>query len=460
MGCMVGPNYRRPDVDIPPGWRIEEKETSDIGNTAWWDQFRDPVLKELIETALRENRDLKIAAARVEEFVARSGSARGALYPQVTLGASAGGSRMTEKGMISPGAIAENPAGNFLTFLSASWELDVWGKLRRTAEAARADLLGTEEGRRAVILTLVSSVASSYVHLRDLDSRLEIVKRTARTREETYKLFQSRFEKGRIAELPLNQVKSEYEQALLTIPAIEKAIARQENALSVLLARNPGPIPRGNKIDELELPAVPAGLPSDLLANRPDIRQAEQDLVAANARIGVARALYFPSISLTGLFGFASTDLANLFTAPAKIWNLAAPMFKSVFDGGTIRGQVKSAEAVQKQALLRYQKSVQAGFREVDDALSDQKKTREQLQIQIRQMGSLLKTAQTARQGFDRGKIRYIEVLDAERRLFNGELSLVETKGIVFRDLVNLYKAMGGGWVVEADRIAISKAES
>ena len=332
FGCMVGPNYRRPAVETPSSWRFEEKEAREVANTAWWEQFDDPVLDELIQVALKENKDVKIAAARVEEFMGRYATTRAPLFPQAGADASAGRSRVTERGP-TPLDGTKNPANSFQIFLNANWEIDLWGKLRRATEAARADLLSTEEGRRVVILTLVTSVASAYVNLRDLDLQLEIAKRTAKSREDTYNLFKIRFQRGVISELELSQVKSQYEQALSTIPFLEKIIAQQENGLSVLLGRNPGPIPRGKTIDEFVLPAVPAGLPSDLLVNRPDIRQAEQNLIAANANIGVARSLYFPSISLTGTFGFASTDLSKLFSGPAKVWSFAAPLTAPIFTG-------------------------------------------------------------------------------------------------------------------------------
>ena len=460
FGCAVGPNYQRPSVETPPSWRFEEKETKEVANTAWWEQFDDPVLNEVIQTALKENKDLQMAAVRVEEFMGRHVTTRAALFPQVGGAASAGRGRSTEKGPAPFSSAIENPADAYQVFLNASWEIDLWGKLRRATEAARADLLSTEEGRRAVTLTLVTSLASAYVNLRDLDKQLDIAKRTAKGREESYSLFQIRFREGVISETELYQAKSEYEQALATIPFLEKAIVKQENALSVLLGRNPGPIPRGKTVDELVLPAVPAGLPSDLLANRPDIRQAEQDLIAANARIGVAKSLYFPSISLTGLFGSASTDLSNLFSGPAKVWSFAAPLTAPIFTGGAIRGQVKSAKAVQQQAILRYQQSIQASFREVEDALVDQRKSREQLEVQARQVESLRNYARLARLRFDSGYTSYLEVLDAERSLFNAELSLVQTKGVLFQALVNLYRAMGGGWVVEADRLTAVKTDS
>ena len=452
FGCMIGPSYQRPSVETPTSWRFEEKKAKEVANTTWWKQFDDPVLNELIQIALEENKDAKIAAARVEEFMGRYRTTRASLLPQVGAGASAGRSRVTGKGP-SPLDGTVNPANDFQVFLNANWEIDLWGKLRRATEAARADLLSTEEARRAIILTLVTSVASAYVNLRDLDTQLEIAKRTAKSREESYNLFKIRFRGGVISELELNQVKSEYEQALSTIPLIEKTIAQQENVLSVLLGRNSGPIPRGKTINELALPAVPAGLPSDLLANRPDIGQAEEDLIAANARIGVAKSLYFPTISLTGLFGFASTDLSNLFSGPAKVWSFAAPLTAPIFTGGAIRGQVKSAEAVQQQALVRYQQFIQTAFREVEDALVDQKRSREQLEIQSQQVLTLRNYARIARLRFDNGYTSYIEVLDAERSLFNAELSQAQTKGVLFQALVNLYKAMGGGWVVEADHM-------
>ena len=459
FGCMVGPNYRRPAVETPPSWRFEEKEAREVANTAWWEQFDDPVLNELIRNALKENKDVKIAAARVEEFAGRYRTTRAPLLPQVGAGAVAGRSRATERGP-SPIDGTINPANDFQIFLNANWEIDLWGKLRRATEAARADLLSTEEGRRTVILTLVTSVANGYVSLRDLDMQLEIAKRTAKSRQESYHLFQLRFRGGTISELELNQVKSEYERALSTIPLIEKNIAQQENGLCVLLGRNPGPILRGKMIDEFVLPAVPAALPSDLLTGRPDIRQAEQELIAANARIGVARSLYFPSISLTSSLGYASTDLSKLFSGPAKVWSFAAPLTAPIFTAGAISGQVKSAKAVQQEALLRYEQVIQTAFREVEDALIDQKRSREQLEIETQRVITLRSYARIARLRFDSGYTSYIEVLDAERSLFDAELFQAQTKGVLFQALVNLYKAIGGGWVVQADHLTSGRADS
>jgi multidrug efflux system outer membrane protein len=254
------------------------------------------------------------------------------------------------------------------------------------------------------------------------------------------------------------QVKSQYEEAMATIPAVQKAVTQQENALSVLLGRNPGPIPRGKTIDQLALPSVPAGLPSDLLTRRPDILLAEQNLVAANARIGVAKAAYFPSIGLTGFLGSASTDLSNLFTGPAKVWGYSVPVTVPIFTAGKIAGEVQSTEAVRRQALAGYRKSIQAAFREVDDALADQARTREQLAAQASQVQALQKYVELAQLRFDNGYATYLEVLDAQRSLFDAQLNYTRNQGVLFQALINLYKAMGGGWVTEADKPTVGTA--
>jgi outer membrane protein, multidrug efflux system len=452
-GCAVGPDYVRPTVDTPPAWRLTDAEAKDVANTAWWGQFNDPVLDNLIGSALRENLDLQIASARVDEFAGRYGFVRADLFPQVGAGAVAGRQQTTKEtgNTLPPGY--NSTLNNYSATLNAGWELDVWGRIRRATEAARADLVASEEGRRAVILSLVASVAGSYVNLRDLDRQLEIAKETAKTRGESLGIFKLRFESGFTSEVEYVQVKSQYEEAMAVIPAVEKAITQQENGISVLLGRNPGPIPRGKTIEQLTLPSIPAGLPSDLLARRPDILLAEQNLVAANARIGVARAAYYPAISLTGFFGVASTDLSNLFTGPAQIWSYSAPITMPIFTAGKIAGDVQAAEAIQRQALAGYRQSIQAGFREFDDALADQARTREQLAAQGRQEQALQKYVELAQLRFDNGYTSYLEVLDAQRTLFNVQLSYTQNQGVLFQAMINLYKAMGGGWVAEADKL-------
>ena len=443
-GCLVGPDYRRPALDTPATWRFADQEAKGLTDTAWWEQFQDPELNGLIAAALRENKDLKIAAARVEEFRGRLGVARAPLLPQVGAGASVGGERVSDRGQTPLPATAPNPTALYQANVFASWELDLWGKLRRGSEAARADLIASEEGRRSVILSLVASVAGAYVNLRDLDRQLEIAKRTAKSREESYKIFTLRFQAGYVSNLELSQVDSQYQQALATIPALEKAISQQEDALSLLLGRNPGSVRRGRV---LEVPAVPAGLPSALLDRRPDLRQAEQGLISANAQIGVVRAQYFPSISLTGLFGWESTSLSQLFTGPARIWSWTAPVLQPVFTGGGIGAGVKIAEAVREEALLNYQRAIQNAFRDVEDALIDQRRSREQLAAQARQVAALRLYASTARLRYENGYTSFLEVLDAERSLFDAELAYTQTMGGLLQALINLYKAMGGGWV-------------
>jgi multidrug efflux system outer membrane protein len=450
-GCMVGPDYMRPSIDTPANWRFEEKEVRNLANTAWWEQFNDPVLNQLVSTALQENKDLRIATARIEEFFGRYFSTRGDQFP---LGAgSAGASRqhLSEKDSIQPIDGKDNAFNFYQAFLGASWELDFWGKFRRATEAARAQLLATEESRRTVVLTLVSAVAAAYVDLRALDKQLEITRKTAQTRKETLDLFQLRFDKGVISEVDLSQAQSEYADALARIPDFERAISRTENALSVLLGRNPGPIPRGLSVDELILPAVPAGMPSELLERRPDIRQAEQLLIAANANIGVAKSLYFPTISLTGDLGLESTSLSNLFTSAARTWSYGVPVSVPIFTAGRIGGEVKAAEAIQQQALCSYQQVIQNAFREMEDALIDRSKSGQRLDALSLQRKALRNYARLARLRYDQGYTSYLEVLDAERSLFNVELSYTAGQNTLFRSLIDIYKSMGGGWVEKAE---------
>ena len=456
----MGPDYERPAVESPPSYRFAEAQARDMANTAWWTQFGDKQLEQLIGIALAENKDVLIAAARVEEFYGRYGAQRGQQFPQVGAQAQGGRQRQSRASnplfQVLPGA--ELTTDFWSLDLGVSFELDLWGRLRRGSEAARADLLAVEENRRTVILTLVSAVATSYVNLLNFDRQLEISRETARSRAESLRIFELRFKGGTISEIELQQVRSEYETALAAIPALEKQVAQQETNLSVLLGRNPGRIGRGNTLEKLVLPAVPAGLPSELLERRPDIRQAEQQLVAANARIGVAKAAFYPSISLTGLVGVASADLSNLFSSDARTWSFAGSVSQPIFTGGTLAGQLAASEAQQKQALYSYQRAIQTAFSEVENSLVDQAKTREQLGAQGRQVEALARYAYLARLRYDNGYSSYIEVLDSERSLFQAQLQLAQTQGQLYFALINLYKALGGGWVNEADKLAAPPA--
>lgn len=445
-GCTVGPDYQRPTVDMPKDWRVQAREARDLADTDWWRQFNDPVMNELIATALNENKDLLIATARIEEYAGRFGVARADLFPQISGTGQYSRQQVTETGDNRYAATYKTNTDTIAATLNAGWEIDLWGKIRRSTEAARAQLIASEEGRRGVILSLVSNVASAYINLRALDRQLEISRSTAKTRGDAYKLFQERFSGGLISDLELSQNRSQYEEALASIPPLEQAIGQQENGLSVLLGRNPGAIARGKRIEQMGLPTVVAGLPSDLLTRRPDIREAEQNLIAANAQIGVAKAAYFPSISLTGAFGYASGDLNNLFKGPSQVWSYSAPISVPIFTAGKIRSSVKQAEAIQQQALLGYQQAIQNGFREVNDALVAQQQTGNQLEAQFRQVESLRQYAEIARMRYDNGYTDYLTVLDADRSLFNAELSLTTTQGALHQARISLYKALGGGW--------------
>ena len=445
-GCMIGPDYVRPPVDAPTAWRISDRGARDLANTSWWEQFNDPVLNDLIATALRENKDLLIATARIEEYAGYLGVSRSQLFPQIGVG----GDASRQLGSIAGADALKRTFSTYDLVAGVNWEIDLWGKIRRQNEAARAQLMASEDAQQGVVLTLVAAVAGGYSNLRSLDRQLEIAKATAKSRGESYRIFQDRYAGGIISLLELSQNKSQYEEALAVVPKVEKEIGLQENALSVLLGRDPGPIQRGKAIDQIVLPVVPAGLPSSLLERRPDLREAEQKLIAANAQIGVAKAAYYPSISLTGAFGVASGNLSELFSGASRIWQYGASLSAPVFTAGQLAGQVQVAEAQQKQALLGYQKAIQDAFRSVNDALIDQDRTRAQLAAQRQQIDSLKTYADTARLRYDNGYTSYLEVVDAERSLFNAQLTFTQSEQTLLQAMINLYKAMGGGWTAQA----------
>ncbi len=450
VACAVGPDYRRPDIQTPAKWRIENKAAQTLINIRWWELLNDPVLNGLIETALRENQDVLIAAARIEEYNGRFVATRGELFPNIQGSGSAAKQRVTQTGATPWPDGLDNPYTSYQSVLNASWEIDFWGKLRRGTEAARADLLSREYAYRAVLLSLTASVAGGYIDLLSSDRQLAIARETLKTREDSLEIYKLRFAAGVISELELNQIRSEYESTRAAIPQIEKNIAQQENALNLLLGRNPGPVVRGMTIDQLKFPAVPAGLPSDLLERRPDIRQAEQDLISANAKIGVAKAAYFPTVSLTGMFGQASAGLSDLFTGPAQVWNLGANVTLPIFTAGRTWGKVQASEAVQQQALHSYVKTIQTAFREVEDSLSAQDRTRVQLDALQNQLAALRNYRNLAVLRYENGYSSNLEVLDAERNLFSIELNYVQTRGSLFHAMIDLYKAMGGGWTKDS----------
>jgi multidrug efflux system outer membrane protein len=450
--CTVGPDYGRPPVETPAAYRFSQATAQAVADTGWWQGFDDPVLSSLVDEALRNNLDVQIAAARVDAFLGAYVTTRSALFPQVAISpafpvqaARQRGSRISTPQVV-PGSVTTEYS-TYQAGLTASWEIDLWGKVRRRTEAARADVWANEEARRGIVLSVAANAAAGYVALRDLDRRLQIAHETERSRFDSLELFRKRFAGGVISQLELAQVTSEYEAAVAAIPNYEAQIARQETALSLLLGRNPGAIARGKAIAELTPIPIPAGLPSELLDRRPDVREAEQQLISANAQIGAAKALYFPSISLTGAFGAVSTALGDLFTGPARTWSFAAGLTAPIFNAGAIAGQVQQAEAGQRLALANYDKTVQAAFGDVEDALIVTQKSREILAAQQRQVTALADYRRLARLRYDNGYTSYIEVLDAERSLFEAQIAYTQQQDVVLTSLIGIYKAMGGGWV-------------
>ena len=376
---------------------------------------------------------------------------RSGLYPQVGYGGAASRERRSENWAIpAPG---QNPFSTFQVFGSASWEIDLWGRIRRLTESAQASLLASDEARRGVILSLVAQVASAYIQLRALDEQLLIAQRSLKSYEESVRLFDLQFKYGLVSQMIVEQARSQYETAAAAIPQIENQIALTENAISILLGRNPGPISRGRTLAELAMPPIPAGLPSQLLERRPDIRQAEQNLIAANAQIGAAKSLYYPSISLTGFLGTLSTEVYNLFRGPSGVWSFAGSVTGPIFTAGGIKGQVLQAEAGQQAALIGYQQAIQSAFADVENALVSRQKLEEQLAAQQRRVAAFQEYARLSWLQYNGGYTSYLEVLYAETQLFPAELSAAQTQAAALVSYVNLYKAIGGGWVIEADKM-------
>ena len=450
--CMMGPDYVRPQVDAPAAFRFEPATVAETADTAWWKQFGDPVLDQLIDTALANNLNVRIAAANVLQALAVITQTRSQLFPQVGYSANGEQARTPDTGIRAVIPNYPNPQTSYQALLTASWEIDLWGRIRRLSESAQATMLATDDARRGVILTLVSSVATDYLTLRGLDEQLAIAKSTLGTYAESVRLYQLQFKYGQTSQMTVAQAQSQYETAAAQIPQIESQIAQTENALSILLGRNPGPIPRGKSIYDLALPTVPAGVPSTLLERRPDLLQAEQSLIAANAQIGAAKALYFPTISLTGALGSSSADLSNLFKGPSRVWNYAGQVIGPIFTFGAVSGQVAQSEAAQQAALLNYQLSIQSAFADVDTALVANQKLKEQQGAQERLVAALKDYARLAKLQYDGGYAPYSTVLQAEQTLFPAELTLASVRASVFSSAANTYKAMGGGWITLADK--------
>ena len=453
--CTVGPDYVRPVVETPVAWRIDYPKAAEVANTKWWEQFGDPVLNNLIETALRENRDVRIAAARVDQFLGALQSTQSQALPQVGYGADVSRTRASRVAFPPIPSPVDPYFALYQATLGASWQLDLFGRVRRLSEAAQAQVYASEQVQRGVVLSVVAGVATSYITLRAFDRQLEIAQATAANFGETLRIFNLRFKHGLVSQTEVSQIDSQYQQALAAIPAIGQQITAQENLLSILLGRNPGPIPRGKTIDQLIAPLIPADLPSTLLLRRPDILQAEQNLIAANASIGAARAQYYPSLSLTAALGSASTAFGNFLTGPASLWQVAAGLTGPIFTAGAIEGQVRTAEGQKEAAINFYQQTILGAFRETNDALSGSQNRLSESEVQAKRVVALRESARLSRLRFDSGIASYVEVLVAENELFAAELASVGILADRYRQLINVYQAMGGGWVDIADSIAI-----
>ncbi|HEU5179295.1 MAG TPA: efflux transporter outer membrane subunit [Candidatus Polarisedimenticolia bacterium] len=453
-GCLLGPSYQRPPIESPATHRPLEGEATEqsLADLPWWEVFQDPALQELIHQALQGSFDLRIAAGRVEEARARAGIAKSFLFPEVNL---TGGYTTEQLSTLTDPAqnlgVQDRKFQNYNLGFGMSWEIDLFGRLRRERESATAVFFASQEARRGVAITLVADVARAYFDMRGLDLELEIARRTLQVNDETVAFYRRRVEGGVSNQLELNSAIANRARTAAAIPELEQEIAFQENLIHLLLGQAPGPVPRGNSLDEQSHPpSVPAGLPSALLERRPDVLESEQLLVAANADIGAAKALFFPTISLTGFFGGASHDLSDLANSGARVWSLGAGLFQPLFQGGRIKRNYEAAKARFDIALAQYQRSAFNSFREVADALVSIQKLEEARVERETGVEALRDAAQLSRRRYNAGLSNYLEILIADQNLFDEERLLARTRGSQMDALVELYRALGGGWSPEA----------
>jgi outer membrane protein, multidrug efflux system len=447
-GCTVGPNYSRPTILTPDNHRdaLEPPKAESLADIPWWELFNDPVLQELTRDALRNNYDLRTAAARVEEARAQIGVSRSFFYPQLTLEGGGSAEQVSRSSDPSQSFGASRSFQNWFGNFAMTWEFDVFGRIRRETEAAGARYVASEMDRRAVYITLVADVAQSYFNLRELDLELEIARRTLQLNDETIQFYRRRLVGGVSNRLELDQSVANRSRTAAVIPDLERRIAIQENLINFLLARNPGPVPRGTVlVEQYHPPAIPAGLPSALLERRPDVQSAEQLLVAANADIGAARALFFPTFSLDAAVGGLTHNISNI-DKRAAVWAVSGGFLQPIFQGWRLFWNYESTIARFDQSLAQYEKAAQTGFREVADALVTIEKLRELRIEQEAQVGALQDASQLSRLRYDTGLANYIEVLIADQDLFAAELDLARTRGAQLNAVVQLYRALGGGW--------------
>jgi len=449
-GCTLGPNYQRPSMATPDAWRNAAAPAADAGtlaNTPWWDLFKDPQLQALIRIALQENQDLRVAIERIVEARARVGYVRADLFPKVDAGANAGYFEQSREAFPGIAKGTDNSSADYQLFADMSWEIDLFGRIRRATESERAILLSTEETRRAVAISLVAAVARSYVELRDLDERLEIARRTLVSRAHSVDLATVRFRGGLTGEKDQRQAEAEYRRVEVSALDFERQVRQKESELAVLLGRPPGDIARGRKLAELPVAMqIPAGLPSQLVDRRPDVLAVEQQLHSTTADVGAAKAMLFPRIALTAGYGTSSAELDALFTGPAQAWSVAAGVLQPVFNAGRNLRRVEIAESRMRQSLYEYEKTVLEALREVEDGLVAWEKTGQQRGSQRARVEAERKVLQLSEARWEGGVADYLEVLDAQRSLFSAELDEVQTVSAQMVSLVQLYKALGGGW--------------
>jgi len=447
VGCKVGPNYHRPNVQTPTQYRDLQEDSKRQAQAAsyadlpWWQVFQDPKLQELIRTALKQNYDLQLATERINAARAQLAVTRSSLFPQVSGSANFVGGKESNF----------QTKFNFLTLTAdAAFQVDLFGRLRRATEAARAQLLATEDARQTVILTLVSDIASDYFALLQLDLALQITNETIKTQTDSVKLTTLRLQRGVATKLDVLQAQQTLDTANATIPDLERQIAQEENAISILIGDYPHDVRRGLPLIEQALPPeVPPGLPSTILERRPDIREAEQVLIAANAEIGVAKAQFFPNIALTGSGGGAfgrSSAFSNLMGTQLGIWSYGAQVNQPIFTGGGLKGNLNLAKSQDQQALIAYREAIQHAFGDVSDALIGYQKFRE---VRVRQEASVADLQESVHLStirYQGGTTTYLEVLDGQRSLYSAELTLAGARGDEYQSLVQLYRALGGGW--------------
>lgn len=445
VSCTLTPDYERPELDVPEEYIAQAPSGETVANLDWWELFQDEQLQLLMRTALEENKDLGIALSRIQEARLTVTAVRANQFPFLSLGGFFGREKQSRE--LFPGADADD---RFRVTGDLTYQVDMWGQYSRATEAARARLLGTESAYRTVTISLVSQVANTYLLLRDLDQRLLVSERTLKTRLESLVIIQARFDKGTVPELDVFQAQIEVEVAKTAIAAFQRQIVQTQNALRILLGRNPGPVTRGDALaSQIFPPAVPTGLPSELLQRRPDVLQAEANLMAATATVGVAEALRYPSISLTGSFGAESTDLSDLNSGDAETWGIGANLFAPIFNSGQLKAQAEAARERAKQAAFVYESTLQESFREVEDALVAVRTYNVENEAQTRRAFAARNAARLSRARYDGGVVDYLEVLDTERTLFDAELAQSQTLQLYYNAIVRLYGALGGGWTVE-----------